>query len=106
METKMPVNRDFMNNIVGETETEGRIISTNNGGEAVVFEIPFGIFKLVAIANIPAEGEEYAPVYLKMKIGDNMFRRGVISNQRQLAKRKNYEANTENESDVPVQQYA
>ncbi len=104
----MPVNRDFMNNIVGETETEGRIISTNNGGEAVVFEIPFGIFKLVCIANIPAEGEEYAPVYLKMKIGDNMFRRGVISNQRQLAKRKNYDANNDNnnESDAPVQQYA
>ena len=104
----MPVNRDFMNNIVGETETEGRIITTNNGGEAIVFEIPFGIFKLVAIANIPAEGDDFAPVYLKMKIGDNMFRRGVISNQRQLAKRKNYEANAENnnETDEPVVQYA
>ncbi len=99
--------RDMQNNIVGETETEGRIISTNNGGEAVVFEIPFGIFKLVAIANIPAEGEEYAPVYLKMKIGDNMFRRGQIANQRQTAKRKNYEqSNNVNDEIETVTQYA
>jgi hypothetical protein len=64
-----------------ETQVEGRIIETRKGLEAMVFEFPFGPFKLgpfsfppvkvICIANIPEHGQTHAPVYVKMKRGED-----------------------------------
>lgn len=44
--------------------------------EAIVFEIPMGDLKIVAIVNIPADDEESAPVYLKWRLaGPNQVAR-------------------------------
>lgn len=76
----MQMIRDFMNHTVGETAVEGRVVPVGRNGEAIVFEIPMGWFKLVCIANIPEDGRESAPVYIKMKLGDNAVRRAQFSN--------------------------
>jgi len=76
----MQMLRDFMNHTVGETAVEGRVVPVGRNGEAIVFEIPMGWFKLVCIANIPEDGRESAPVYIKMKLGDNAVRRAQFSN--------------------------
>jgi hypothetical protein len=76
----MQMIRDFMNHTVGETAVDGRVVPVGRNGEAIVFEIPMGWFKLVCIANIPEDGRESAPVYIKMKLGDNAVRRAQFSN--------------------------
>lgn len=76
----------IMNNTVGETAIDGRVIPVGRGGEAIVFEIPMGFFKLVCIANIPEEGQETAPVYLKLKVGDYAFRRAQFDSIRRSNK--------------------
>jgi len=73
---------DHMTNTVGEATIEGRIIPVGRGGEAIVFEIPMGFFKIVAIANIPEEGKDSAPVYLKLKVGDFAMRRVHMDSRR------------------------
>lgn len=60
-----------VNNKDAEITVDGRIISVANNGEAIVFEIPLGFFKIVAIANIPGEGEDSAPVYIKIRRKDS-----------------------------------
>ncbi len=82
MFTRVPGQHEIMNNTVGETSVEGRIIPVGRGGEAIVFEIPMGFFKIVAIANIPEEGAEKAPVYLKLKVGDFAFQRAQVGQER------------------------
>lgn len=82
MFTRVPGQHEIMNNTVGETSVEGRIIPVGRGGEAIVFEIPMGFFKIVAIANIPEEGAEKAPVYLKLKVGDFAFQRAQQGQER------------------------
>ena len=63
-------NNQFRNNeVVLESTVDGRIIPVRDG-EAMVFEVEIGPFKLVAIANIPEEGKTTAPVYLKFKMND------------------------------------
>jgi len=57
------------NEVVYESTVDGRIISVRDG-EAMVFEVELGPFKLVAISNIPEEGKTTAPVYLKFKMND------------------------------------
>lgn len=37
-------------------------------GELIVFTVPLALFELVCIVNIPAEGDEEAPVYCKFKV--------------------------------------
>ena len=74
--------RDFMNQVVGEFAVEGRVVPVGRNGEAVVFEIPMGAFKIVAIANIPEDGRDSAPVYLKFKMPDNAVRRAQFSQSR------------------------
>lgn len=94
--------RDFMNATVGEVATEGRIVPVGKNGEAIVFEIPMGFGKLVCIANIPEEGREAAPVYIKMKMTDQAVRRAQFSNNNRRARLQNRmaEQNTiENEDD-------
>jgi len=49
---------------------EAKIIETRRDGEALVFEIPLGLLKIVCIANIPPEGESKAPVYLRFMKGE------------------------------------
>lgn len=39
---------------------------TNN--DLITFSIPLGFFEIVCIANIPFEGTDEAPVYVKFKI--------------------------------------
>jgi hypothetical protein len=90
MFNRVPAQNDGMNNTVGETSVEGRIIPVGRGGEAIVFEIPMGFFKIVAIANIPEEGAERAPVYLKLKVGDFAFQRAQSAQQRSMNRRRNY----------------
>lgn len=87
MFSRVPVQNDIMNNTVGETSVEGRIIPVGRGGEAIVFEIPMGFFKIVAIANIPEEGAERAPVYLKLKVGDFAFQRAQSAQARAQTRR-------------------
>lgn len=92
--------RDFMNHTVGETATEGRVVPVGRNGEAIVFEIPMGFFKLVCIANIPEDGRESAPVYVKMKLGDNAVRRAHFSNQnRRIRQNNNHVDDSVDESD-------
>ena len=43
-------------------------VKEGSKGELLVFSIPLGLFELVCIANIPAEGENEAPVYVKHKV--------------------------------------
>jgi hypothetical protein len=44
-------------------------IKEGSQGELLTFSIPLGkYFELVCIANIPADGETQAPVYVKHKI--------------------------------------
>lgn len=57
------------NEVVYESTVDGRIIPVRDG-EAMVFEVELGPFKLVAISNIPEEGKTTAPVYLKFKMND------------------------------------
>lgn len=93
MFTRVPGQHEIMNNTVGETSVEGRIIPVGRNGEAIVFEIPMGFFKIVAIANIPEEGAEKAPVYLKLKVGDFAFQRAqqgqARANSRRAARAQN-----------------
>lgn len=49
---------------------EAKVIETKRDGEALVFEIPLGLLKIVCIANIPPEGEDRAPVYLRFVKGE------------------------------------
>jgi hypothetical protein len=63
-------NNNFRNNeVVYESTVDGRIIPVRDG-EAMVFEVELGPFKMVAISNIPEEGKTTAPVYLKFKMND------------------------------------
>jgi len=55
---------------LGTTTVESKVIETRRGGEALVFEIPLGILNIVCIANIPDDGEDKAPVYLRFTKGD------------------------------------
>jgi hypothetical protein len=58
----------------GETMTDPQIITTATlktnkaGGELLTFTIRLGFFQLVCIANIPEEGQDEAPVYVKFKV--------------------------------------
>lgn len=61
---------------VAETTVQGRIIKTRGDGEAVVFEVSLGLVKLVAIANIPDEGEDTAPVYVKIRASNPVGKPG------------------------------
>jgi len=49
---------------------ESKIIETRRGGEALVFEIPLGLLKIVCIANIPEEEESKSSVYVRFVKGD------------------------------------
>jgi hypothetical protein len=40
------------------------------GGELLTFDLLFGFMKLVCIVNIPEEGRDSAPVYVKIKINE------------------------------------
>lgn len=53
-----------------EQTVTGKIINVGHEkkDEAIVFEIPLGSLKIVAIANIPEDGQEEAPVYLKWRV--------------------------------------
>lgn len=62
-------NNQRYNEVVYETTVDGRIIPVRDG-EAMVFEVELGPFKMVAISNIPEEGKTTAPVYLKFKMND------------------------------------
>ena len=62
-------NNQRFNEVVYETTVDGRIIPVRDG-EAMVFEVELGPFKMVAISNIPEEGKSTAPVYLKFKMND------------------------------------
>jgi len=76
-----PRNGD-MNETVGETKVDGHVIPVGRGGEAIVFEIPMGFFKIVCIANIPSEGEDKAPVYVKLKVSTAAFKKAQFSSSR------------------------
>jgi len=54
----------------GSATVEARVIETRRDSEAMVFEIPLGLLKIVCIVNIPPEGEEKAPAYLRFMPGD------------------------------------
>lgn len=84
--------RDFMNATVGEVATEGRVVPVGRNGEAIVFEIPMGFGKLVCIANIPEDGREAAPVYIKMKMTDQAVRRAQFSNNNRRVRLQNQAA--------------
>jgi hypothetical protein len=60
-----------------ESTVEGKIIRVGRDkeSEAIVFEIPMGFFKIVAIANIPDEGADKAPVYIKIRPNTNFHRK-------------------------------
>lgn len=60
-----------------EQTVEGKIIRVGRDkeSEAIVFEIPMGFFKIVAIANIPDEGADKAPVYIKIRPNNNSYRK-------------------------------
>jgi hypothetical protein len=46
----------------------GRIKANTAGdGELIVFKLPMGMLTLLCIVNIPGEGEEEAPVYVKFR---------------------------------------
>lgn len=48
----------------------GQVKPTQVGGEMITFKIPMGpLGELICIVNIPHEGEETAPVYVKIKAG-------------------------------------
>lgn len=53
-----------------EQTVTGKVINVGRDkkDEAIVFEIPMGSLKIVAIVNIPADDEESAPVYLKWRL--------------------------------------
>ena len=46
----------------------GRMKTTASGSEILVFSVKLAFFELVAICNIPEEGCDTAPCYLKFKI--------------------------------------
>jgi len=63
-------NNDFRNHeVVYESTVDARIIPVRDG-EAMVFEVEIGPFKMVCISNIPEEGKTSAPAYLKFKMND------------------------------------
>ena len=47
--------------------TTGYIKKSGQGTELITFNINLALFQLVCIVNIPGEGEEKAPVYVKFK---------------------------------------
>jgi hypothetical protein len=46
----------------------GRLKESPQGGEYIVFRLKLALFVIVAIVNIPADGETSAPVYVKFKV--------------------------------------
>lgn len=50
-----------------QTTVTGRIKQTATG-EMLVFSVYLGLFELVALCNIPEDGQDSAPVYVKWKI--------------------------------------
>lgn len=67
---------DFRNNeVVYESTVDARIIPVRDG-EAMVFEVEIGPFKMVCISNIPEEGKTTAPAYLKFKMNDGRSSNG------------------------------
>jgi len=40
------------------------------GGELLTFDLLFGFMKLSCIANVPEEGQDIAPVYVKVKVNE------------------------------------
>lgn len=69
-------NNDFRNNeVVYESTVDARIIPVRDG-EAMVFEVELGPFKMVCISNIPEEGKTTAPAYLKFKMNDGRSSNG------------------------------
>lgn len=62
-------NNPRNNEVVFESTVDARIIGVRDG-EAMVFEVVLGPFKIVAIVNIPEEGKTTAPAYLKFKMND------------------------------------
>lgn len=65
-----PLQNSKNGGVLYELTTESRIIETRRGLEALVFEIPLGILKIICIVNIPEEGLRVAPVYIKFKFGE------------------------------------
>lgn len=53
------------NRLADDLRLEGKVIPVAHG-EAIVFEIPLGICKLVVIANIPEDGDK-ATIYVKVR---------------------------------------
>lgn len=49
----------------------GRIKENREGNELLCFDVRLGPLTLVCIANIPDEGEDSAPVYIKFKVHTN-----------------------------------
>ena len=62
-------NQNRYNEVVYESTVDARIIPVRDG-EAMVFEVELGPFKMVCISNIPEEGKTTAPAYLKFKMND------------------------------------
>lgn len=44
-------------------------VKETSKGEMLVFQFDLGLFQIVCLANIPDDGEESAPVYVKFKVG-------------------------------------
>lgn len=50
-----------------QIRVQGTISQNSKGGELIVFSVPLGPMEIVCLANIPAEGDTKAPVYVKFK---------------------------------------
>ena len=64
-----PFNPNFKKNRTNDPQiiTTGYIKRSGVGTELITFNINLALFQLVCIVNIPGEGEEKAPVYVKFK---------------------------------------
>lgn len=51
------------------------------GGETISFVIPMGAISLICIANVPMEGEDQAPVYVKFKLDTKSVQSALGLNQ-------------------------
>jgi len=60
-----------MREFLPQITTTARIKANSSGGETLSFIVYLGPIQLVCIANIPSDGEETAPVYVKFKIDTN-----------------------------------
>lgn len=72
------MNRDYL----PQFRTMGTIKDNAAGGEIIHFRIPMGpLGSLICIVNIPGDGEKQAPVYVKIKAGQDFNAAGIHSDK-------------------------